>query len=151
VFGLGENFAHPWTLTDREGNTVSGTGEGGIFCCTADGRELRRIALGFWNPFGICVRADGEMFAAENDPGEQPPCRLLHVVEGGDYGYQRSYGHEAHHPFVGWNGELRGTLPMIHPSGEAPCGVTPLGRGLIVPSWSDHRIDFFLLSRKGAS
>src|SRR5690606_15655426 len=39
----------------------------------------------------------------------------------------------------------------IHPSGEAPCGVTPLGRGLIVPSWSDHRIDFFLLSRKGAS
>src|SRR5690606_25456250 len=82
---------------------------------------------------------------------EMPPCRLLHIVEGGDYGYQRSYGHEAHHPFVGWNGELRGTLPMIHPSGEAPCGVTPLGRGLIVPSWSDHRIDFFLLSRKGAS
>jgi putative membrane-bound dehydrogenase-like protein len=151
VFGLGENFAHPWTLTDRDGNTVSGTGEGGIFRCTADGRELRRIALGFWNPFGICVRDDGEVFAAENDPGEMPPCRLLHIVEGGDYGYQRSYGHEAHHPFVGWNGELRGTLPMIHPSGEAPCGVTPLGRGLIVPSWSDHRIDFFLLSRRGAS
>jgi putative membrane-bound dehydrogenase-like protein len=151
VFGIGENFAKPWTLTGTDGATESGTGEGGIFRCSADGTNLRRIAWGFWNPFGICVRGDGEIFAAENDPGERPPCRLLHVIEGGDYGYQRSYGPEAHHPFVAWNGELRGTLPMIHPSGEAPCGVVPLGRGLLVPSWSDHRIDFFQLRRTGAS
>lgn len=151
VFGLGENFAKPWTLTGTDGRTIRGSGEGGIFRCTPDGRNLRRIAWGFWNPFGICVREDGEIFAAENDPGERPPCRLLHIVEGGDYGYQRSYGPEAHHPFVAWNGELRGTLPMIHPSGEAPCGVQPLGRGLLVPSWSDHRLDFFSLHRSGAS
>ena len=151
VFGLGENYAKDWTLTGTDGASVTGTGEGGIFRCSADGRNLRRLASGFWNPFGICVREDGEIFAAENDPGERPPCRLLHIVEGGDYGYQRSYGPEAHHPFVCWNGELRGTLPMIRPSGEAPCGIAPLGRGLIVPSWSDHRIDFFPLRRHGAS
>ncbi len=151
VFGIGENFAKPWTLTGSDGTAISGTGEGGIFRCSPDGANLRRIAQGFWNPFGICVRSDGEIFAAENDPGERPPCRLLHIVEGGDYGYQRSYGPEAHHPFVGWNGELRGTLPMIHPSGEAPCGVVPIGNGLIVPSWSDHRIDFFHLRQKGAT
>lgn len=151
VFGIGTNSGEPWTLTGNDGATVRGTGEGGIFRCTAEGSRLRRIARGFWNPFGICVREDGEIFAAENDPGERPPCRLLHIVEGGDYGYQRTYGSEAHHPFVGWHGELRGTLPMIHPSGEAPCGVLPLGRGLLVPSWSDHRIDFFRLRRKGAS
>ena len=151
VFALGENFAKPWVLTGTDGDTVKGAGKGGIFRCSADGKNLRRIAHGFWNPFGICVRADGEIFAAENDPGERPPCRLLHIVEGGDYGYERSYGGEAHHPFVSWNGELRGTLPMIHPTGEAPCGVLPLGRGLLVPSWSDHRIDFFPLTRKGAS
>ena len=151
VFGLGENYSKPWTLTGADGSAVRGTGEGGIFRCTANGNELRRIARGFWNPFGICVRADGEIFAAENDPGERPPCRLLHIIEGGDYGYQRTYGPEAHHPFVAWNGELRGTLGMIHPSGEAPCGVLPLGRGLLVPSWSDHRIDFFSLRRSGAT
>lgn len=151
IFGIGENYAKPWTLSGTDSTSVTGTGEGGIFRCSATGKNLRRIARGFWNPFGICVRSDGEIFAAENDPGERPPCRLLHIVEGGDYGYQRSYGPEAHHPFVGWNGELRGTLPMIHPSGEAPCGVMPLGRGLLVPSWSDHRIDFFLLNRQGAS
>lgn len=151
VFALGENFAKPWTLQGTDGTKVNGAGKGGIFRCTADGKKLRRIASGFWNPFGVCVRADGEIFAAENDPGERPPCRLLHIVEGGDYGYERSYGAEAHHPFVSWNGELRGTLPMIHPSGEAPCGILPLGRGLLVPSWSDHRIDFFPLTQKGAS
>jgi len=151
VFGLGENYGKAWTLSGPDGASVTGTGEGGVFRCAADGKHLRRIARGFWNPFGICVRDDGEIFAAENDPGERPPCRLLHVVEGGDYGYQRTYGPEAHHPFVAWNGELRATLPMLHPVGEAPCGVLPLGNGLITPSWSDHRVDYFQLRRQGAT
>ncbi len=106
---------------------------------------------GFWNPFGICVRDDGTMFAAENDPGSRPPCRLLHIVEGGDYGYQRGYGNAPIHPFVCWNGELRGTLPMLHSLGEAPCGIVPLGNGVLVPSWTDHRIDFYPLVDQGAS
>lgn len=151
VFALGENYWKDWTLTATDGSTASGTGEGGVFRCSPDGSDLRRVAKGFWNPFGICVRADGTMFAAENDPGARPPCRLLHVVEGGDYGYQRRYGNSPFHPFVCWNGELRGTLPMLHPLGEAPCGIAPLGNGLIVPSWTDHRIDFYPLSVNGAS
>ena len=151
LFGLGENRGKSWELTGPEPITLHGIGEGGIFRCRADGTGLRQIARGLWNPFGQCVRSDGEIFSVDNDPGERPPCRLLHIVEDGDYGYQRVYGHESHHPFVGWKGELRGTLPMIHPSGEAPCGVSPLGRGVIVPSWSDHRIKFISLARKGAS
>jgi putative membrane-bound dehydrogenase-like protein len=151
IFSLGENYAKPWTLTAVDGSSDKGTGEGGVFRYTPGGKKLHRIARGFWNPFGICVRDDGEIFAAENDPGARPPCRLLHVVEGGDYGYQRLYGSEAHHPFVCWNGELRGTLPMIHPTGEAPCGVLPLGGGVIATTWTDHRIDFYPLQRKGAS
>ena len=151
VFGLGENFAKPWTLAGTDGVSIHGAAQGGVFRCSADGKNLRWIAKGLWNPFGICVRHDGEIFASENDPGERPPCRLLHIVDGGEYGYRRQYGPEAHHPFVCWNGELPGTLPMIHPTGEAPCGVLPLGQGLLVPSWGDHRIDFFSLRRRGAS
>ena len=150
-FSLGENFAKQWTLTATDGASSTGSGEGAIFRMSADGKNLHRIARGMWNPFGLVVRSDVEMFAAENDPGERPPCRLLHIVEGGDYGYQREYGPGSHHPFVCWNGELRGTLPMIHPVGEGPCGVAVLGNGLIIPSWSDHRVDFHLLSPKGAS
>jgi hypothetical protein len=150
-FTLGENFNERWTLKGTDGRTAQGTGEGGVFHCRPDGTKLTRIARGMWNPFGFCVREDGEMFAAENDPGERPPCRLLHIVKGGDYGFQRHYGPAAHHPFVCWNGELKGTLPMVHPSGEAPCGVVPLGRGLLIPSWGDHSIDFFPLQQRGAS
>ena len=151
IFALGENYWRPWTLTGRDGSTVSGSGEGGVFRCAADGKSLRRIAKGFWNPFGICVREDGTLFAAENDPGARPPCRLLQIVEGGDYGYQRSYGNAPFHPFVCWDGQLRGTLPMLHSLGEAPCGIAPLANGLIVPSWTDHRIDFYPLAASGAS
>ena len=151
IFALGENYWKDWTLTGRDGDSVSGTGEGGIFRCRPDGSELRRIAKGFWNPFGICVRKDGTMFACENDPGSRPPCRLLHIVQGGDYGYQRSYGKASHHPFVCLNGELPGTLPMMFSLGEAPCGIVPFASGLLVTSWTDHRVDFYPLEASGAS
>jgi putative membrane-bound dehydrogenase-like protein len=150
VFSLGENFGKDWTITGTDGTKVSGRGEGGVFRCSADGKGLRRIARGFWNPFGLLVRKDGEIFAAENDPGSRPPCRLLNVVEGADYGFQWVYGSAPVHPFVAWNGELRGTLGMVHPSGEGPCAVVELGGGVMIPSWSDHSIDYFPLTRKGA-
>ena len=150
VFSLGENFGKDWTLASPDGVKITGRGEGGIFRCTADGKNLRRIAHGFWNPFGLFVRGDGEIFAADNDPGSRPPCRLLTIIEGADYGFQWVYGSAPVHPFVAWNGELRGTLPMIFPSGEAPCAMVPLGGGVIVQSWSDHCVNYFPLSRKGA-
>ena len=148
VFSIGENFAEQWKLIGSDNTTLTGSGEGGIFSCAPDGTSLRRIARGFWNPFGLCYR-DGELFAAENDPGSRPPCRLLHVVEEGDYGYQRKYGNESHHPFVCWNGELRGTLPMLHALGEAPCGIIALHNGLAVTSWTEHRVDYYPLKESG--
>lgn len=151
VFGLGENHNFTWTLTGADGRQYHGTGEGGVFRCRPDGTKLHRVARGFWNPFGLCVLEGGEMFAAENDPGSRPPCRLLHVVEGGDYGYQRLYGEAPLHPFVCWNGELKGTLPMLEATGEAPCGIAPLGGGVLVTSWADHRLDFYPLRRSGAT
>ena len=89
-----------------------------------------------------------------------PPCRLLHVVEGGDYGFQFRYGRQGRHPFQAWNGELPGTLPMICGTGEAPCEVLSyesdnlpaeyLGN-LLVTSWADHRVERYRLKEKGAS
>lgn len=150
VFSLGENFGNDWTLTAVDGSEVKGRGEGGVFRCTTDGKQMRRIARGFWNPFGLAVNEFGEIFAAENDPGSRPPCRLLHVVEGADYGFQWVYGSAPVHPFVAWNGELRGTLGMVHSSGEGPCAIVPLGGGMLIPSWSDHRIEYYPLTRTGA-
>jgi putative membrane-bound dehydrogenase-like protein len=150
VFAMGQNLGKPWTLASSDGVKETGRGEGGMFRCEADGSKMRRIARGFWNPFGLHVRADGEIFAADNDPGSRPPCRLLSIVEGADYGFQRAYGDDAVHPFVAWNGELRGTLGMICPTGEGPCAMAGLGGGVMVTSWSNHCLDYFPLTRQGA-
>ncbi len=150
VFSLGENFGKDWVLAGPDGIKLTGRGEGGVFTCQPDGAKLRHIAKGFWNPFGIMVRADGEIFAVDNDPGSRPPCRLMRIHEGADYGFQWVYGREPIHPFVAWNGELRGTLGMIHPSGEGPCSVVELGGGVLIPSWSNHCVEYFPLTRAGA-
>lgn len=160
-FGIGENLGEPYKLTGTDGTTLTGGGEGGnVYHCTADGKKLRRVATGFWNPFGSGRDIFGRLFVVDNDPDASPPCRLLHVVEGGDYGYQFRYGRAGRHPFQAWNGELPGTLPMVAGTGESPCevisyesdGLPDEYRGeLLVPAWADHRVERYTLKPKGAS
>ncbi len=161
-FGLGENLGHPYTMIDRASNSITGAEGigGGIFRCTRDGKQLEQIARGLWNPFGVCVDEFDRIFAVENDPGASPPCRLLHIVPGGDYGYQYQYGRSGIHPFIAWDGELANTLPMVCGVGEAPCEVIHFNsrsfpeeyRGdYLITSWGDHRIERYRLERRGAS
>ena len=160
-FGMGENLGAPYKLIGSDGSSVSGGGEGGnVFRCKPDGSHVERFATGFWNPFQCCFDTFGRLFTIDNDPDSRPPCRLLHVVEGGDYGYRFRYGRKGTHPFVAWNGELPGTLPMASATGEAPAGLICYDsinlpdeyRGeLIATSWGDHRIDRFSLSDHGAT
>ncbi len=160
-FGIGENLGEPYKLIGTDGVVLSGGGEGGnIFHCTANGKKLRRVATGFWNPFGSCRDIYGRLFVVDNDPDASPPCRLVHVVEGGDYGFQFRYGRAGRHPFQAWNGELPGTLPYVAGTGESPCevisyesdGLPDEYRGeLLVPAWADHRVERYTLKPKGAS
>lgn len=160
-FGLGENLGADYKLIGSDGTTLTGGGEGGsVFWCTADGQKLRRVATGFWNPFGVCRDIFGRVFAVDNDPDAMPPCRLVHVVAGGDYGYQFRYGRSGRHPFQAWDGQLPGALPMVCGTGEAPCEVLSyesdglprdyLG-DLLVTSWADHRLERYRLQERGAS
>jgi putative membrane-bound dehydrogenase-like protein len=160
-FSIGENLGAAYKLVGSDGATLHGGGEGGdIFHCRADGSHLERFATGFWNPFAICFDAFGRLWAVDNDPDSRPPCRLLHVVPGGDYGYRFRYGRSGLHPFVAWNGELPGTLPMASATGEAPAGLVVYEsdnfpaecRGeLLATSWGDHRVDRFTPSEHGAT
>jgi len=160
-FGLGENLGADYRLMGSDGATLSGGGEGGnIYRCRPDGSKLERIATGFWNPFHVAFDAFGRLFAVDNDPDSRPPCRLLHIVDGGDYGYRFRNGRKGLHPFTAWNGELPGTLGMVAGTGEAPSGVIACEldqwpedyRGsLLVTSWGDHRIEQYRLEPRGAS
>lgn len=156
-FGMGENLGATYMLTGSDGSTEADGGEGGnVWHVTKDGARLKRIATGFWNPFGVCVDPWGNVFATDNDPDSSPPCRLHHIIPGGDYGYQFRYGRTGLHPFISWNGQRLGTLPMLAGTGEAPCDVifyegrphtayrglsAPWAGSLLVASWVDHRIE----------
>jgi putative membrane-bound dehydrogenase-like protein len=159
--GMGENLGEPYKVRDRGGAVVYEHDEGGhVYRFQPDGTGFRLWANGCWNPHASCFDAFGRMFSVDNDPDSRPPCRLLHIIEGGDYGYHFKNGRKGLHPFTSWNGELPGMLPMVAGTGEAPSGVIAYEheafpaeyRGhLIATSWGDHRIDVFRLKPKGLS
>jgi putative membrane-bound dehydrogenase-like protein len=163
-FGMGENLGEAYTIKGSDGSTPDDQSEGGnVFHATENGAKLRRVANGFWNPFGMCVDPWGSVFATDNDPDSRPPNRLHHIVEGGDYGYHFRYGRSGLHPFLCWNGELPGTLPMLAGTGEAVCDVifyapgavkefrglpAPWHGRLLVASWVDHAVEVYTLPDK---
>ena len=159
-FGMGENLGASYTLIGADGTKISDQGEGGnVFWCTESGNKLRRVATGVWNPFGNCTDIYNNLFSIDNDPSANG-CRLLHVVEGANFGYYYRYGRSGLHPFIAWRGQLPGTLPSMSLTGEAPCelicyediGLPAEYRGrLLAASWSDHQIQIFQPERKGAS
>lgn len=151
LFGIGENLGADYRLVAADDSAQSGSGEGGIFRCSNTGENLTRLATGLWNPFGICVDKHDRIFAVGNDPDGSPPCRLIHVVETGDYGFQFKYGRSGRHPLQAWNGELPGTLPMIEGTGEAPCEIMIHHGRLYVASWGHNRIERYELLPVGAS
>jgi putative membrane-bound dehydrogenase-like protein len=150
--GQGENLGESYTLIAADGSRQTGGGEGGnVFCVGTDGSHLKRIATGFWNPFGLHFDSAGRLWTVGNDPDAMPPCRLLHVIEGGDYGFQFRFGRAGTHPLQSWNGELPGTLPMAAGTGEAPCAVAEHDGHLWVTSWGSNRIERYRLTPAGAS
>ncbi|MFP6770117.1 MAG: PVC-type heme-binding CxxCH protein, partial [Planctomycetaceae bacterium] len=105
--GLGENLGAAYKLIGSDKTTLPGGGEGGnIYRCRPDGSKLELFATGFWNPHASCVDAFGRLFNVDNDPDSLPPCRLMHIVAGGDYGYRFRNGRTGFHPFTSWNGEI---------------------------------------------
>lgn len=160
-FGFGENLGEPYELIGSDGAKLAGGGEGGnIYRCGPSGEKLHQIATGFWNPFHLANDSFGRLFAVDNDPDARPPCRLIHVVEGGDYGYRFRLGRRGTHPFQAWNGEIPGTLPMISGTGEAPSGVIAYESdglpeeyfgNVLLTSWGEHRIERHVLTPRGAS
>ncbi|HRX83064.1 MAG TPA: hypothetical protein P5307_28550, partial [Pirellulaceae bacterium] len=105
----------------------------------------------------MCVDGFGRVFGTDNDPGASPPCRLIQVVEGGNYGYEYRYGRTGLHPLIGWQGEIPGTLPMISGTGEAPCAIVAYEAdalpkeyldNLFVPCWADHRVERYTVTQQ---
>jgi len=159
--GMGENLGEKYTIKGSDGSSHSGGGEGGnVFRCRPDGSKLEPVATGFWNAFALAFNRAGYLFCVDNDPDSRPPCRLIDVVMGGDYGYKFRYGRSGLHPYSAWNGEIPGTLPMVAGTGEAPSGVLDCDRSglhadyegaLLVTSWGDHALEIYRPKPYGAT
>ncbi|MEN1680687.1 MAG: PVC-type heme-binding CxxCH protein [Planctomycetota bacterium] len=149
--GFGENFGKPYRIVGADGSSVEGRGGAGIVLgMTVDGQRLAKAATGFWNPFGLCEWS-GRLFCVDNDPHASPPCRLIDVHPGADYGHRWEYSPSGLSPLQAWNGELPGMSGMIAATGEAPTGVVAHRGWLWVTSWGEHRIERYRLTPEGDS
>jgi putative membrane-bound dehydrogenase-like protein len=151
-FGIGENYGMPWELLGTDGGKLSETtGAGAVFRMDSQGRGLTRIAKGFWNPFGLGVDPNNQLWLVDNDPDGRPPCRLIDVAPGAHYGFEFRYGRTGMHYLQAWDGELPGTLGMVAGVGEAPCAVVWSRGRLFVSSWRDHQVESYSLTPRGAT
>ncbi|MFO1461609.1 MAG: PVC-type heme-binding CxxCH protein [Verrucomicrobiota bacterium] len=160
--GTGENLGLPYVIRGSDGSSVSRkAGSGGVVVrCRADGTHLELVATGFWNAFGIGFDGHGRLFLVDNDPDSRPPCRLLHVIPGGNYGFQFRHGRDGLSPLIAWDGELPGTLGMVAGTGEAPSSVLDAARtrfpanhggALLVAAAWDHQVEVFRPIPTGAT
>ena len=114
---------------------------GGVFRCKPDGTSLENVAFGMRNPWGnIAFDDEFHIFHTDNDNEGSPGftgCRLLHVVEGGDYGWRLRQGARCCQPDferATWNGGRPGRLGWMAETGRgAPAGLCVLNSAAFPP------------------
>ena len=100
---------------------------GAVFRCQPDGSELEVFCIGLRNPQGLAFDALGNLFTVDNDTAGPDKARLLHLVEGGDYGWRISYQHMKNFgPWVTeglWRGGAGDILPTSGEAAQGPAGL----------------------------
>ena len=112
-----------------DGSTATILRSGGVLRCRPDGSKLEVVASGLRNPWGnVAFDDQSRMFHTDNDNEGAPGftgCRLIHVVEGGDYGWRLREGARCCQPDFDratWNGGRPGRLGWIAETGRWPGG-----------------------------
>jgi putative membrane-bound dehydrogenase-like protein len=125
-----------------DGSTSTVLRSGGVFRCTPEGKHLEVVAFGMRNPWGnVAFDDEFHIFHTDNDNEGSPGftgCRLLHVVEGGDYGWRLREGARCCNPDferATWNGGRPGRLGWMAETGRgAPAGLCVLNSAAFPPS-----------------
>ncbi|MCW5559208.1 MAG: PQQ-dependent sugar dehydrogenase, partial [Verrucomicrobiae bacterium] len=114
-------------ITNREGVLIYLPDTGGVLRCEPDGRNLEVFCYGLRNPQELAFDDFGNLWTVDNDTSGADPCRVLHLVEGGDYGWRTSYQHmEGFGPWVQeelWKGGQDGILPPAGTVSQGPSGL----------------------------
>jgi putative membrane-bound dehydrogenase-like protein len=134
----GDSDAH---AKGSDGSEATVLRSGGVFRCKPDGSKIEVVAFGMRNPWGnVCFDSNFNMFHTDNDnEGSEgfTGCRLLHVVEGGDYGWRLREGARCCMPDYDratWDGGRPGRLGPITLTGRgAPAGLCCLNSAAFPP------------------
>ncbi|MBK7999810.1 MAG: PQQ-dependent sugar dehydrogenase [Verrucomicrobia bacterium] len=114
-------------VTNREGVVLNVPDTGGVLRCEPDGRNLEIFCTGLRNPQELAFDDYGNLWTVDNDTAGADPCRVLHLIEGGDYGWRASYQHmKGFGPWVSeelWRGGLDGILPPAGTVSQGPAGL----------------------------
>jgi len=127
----GDSDAH---AKGSDGSTATVLRSGGVFRCRPDGSRMENVAFGMRNPWGNVAFDDGFHIVHTDNDNEGTAgftgCRLLHVVDGGDYGWRLREGARCCAPDVDratWNGGRPGRLGWMAETGRgAPAGLCVL-------------------------
>ena len=76
----------------REGKVLADLPDrGAVFRCRLDGSDFEVVATGLRNPRDLAFDDFGNLWTVDDNAGSADRSRLIHVVEGADYGWQASY------------------------------------------------------------
>lgn len=80
-----------FNVTTKECERISAPTRGGVFRCFPDGSGLELFHIGLRNPQEIAFNDVGDLFTVDNDMGGADKCRVIHIIEGGDSGWDATY------------------------------------------------------------
>ena len=87
-FSLGDRGFH---LRTKEGTELSAPRRGAVFRCFPDGSGLELFHIGLRNPQDLAFNELGDLFTVDNDMGGVDRSRVVHVIEGGDSGWDATF------------------------------------------------------------
>ncbi|MFK5920798.1 MAG: c-type cytochrome [Verrucomicrobiota bacterium] len=142
-------------VTDKSGRRLQGTQRGSTLRVNLDGTGLEVLGFRQRNNYGTFADSFGKVFTSDNDDDGQRGCRMIWLMDGGNYGY-RTPGSNRHSAE-----EMPGIIPKIVGTGNgAPAGLLVYEGDLFPDEYrgavlqldaGTHQVNFMPLQRKGAA
>ncbi len=161
-FGIGDRG---YNIVTKEGRRLAAPGGGAVFRCNLDGSNIELYHTGLRNAVDLAFDNYGNLFTVDNNQGGGDDDRLVHIVYGGESGWNMSYQNEfksliglEHDPMQSnpwfaegmwkrpFTGQPAWMLPALDYVAGGPCGFV-FNPGISLPGYDEH---FFVCSFMGS-